>query len=261
MTPPLLQAVCPRYVRVALVALLAGPAAGCGATPEQPDPVTANVRTLQRSGPTATTQRLARTPLATAEPVGDGYVLPYSTQRVISDFWECRGRRRHRGIDLAGVGTDSGLGSSVVSMAPARITHIGTPELNASRYGRRLRTEGTTERGGASLPTRGQVPGYGEVYYFTRNHGTWRTGVVVSTEVLSGPLAGHRVRYMHLAAVRPDLAEGDEVGAGEEIGIMGGTAVLRASPHVHVDAEDESGQRVDLGPFLGLSRPDPVPDC
>ena len=43
---------------------------------------------------------------------------------------------------------------------------------------------------------------------------------------------------MHFADLRPDLKVGDIVEAGEEIGIMGSTAILESAPHVHIDVED-----------------------
>ncbi len=148
-------------------------------------------------------------------------------------------------------------------MARARITHLGSPEQDTSRYGRRLTGRSTVVRGGESLPASGQVPGYGHVNFFTENYGSWHTGVIVSTEVLDGELAGHEVRYMHLAAFTPSLRVGDIVEAGQELGIMGGTAILESTPHVHMDAEDRSGRRIDLARFLGLPVRDPatVPDC
>ena len=104
----------------------------------------------------------------------------------------------------------------------------------------------------SSLPTSAEVPGYGEVWFFTRDYGSWHTGVIVVTRLLDGPLQGYTVRYMHMAAAEPNLREGDVVEAGQEIGIMGGTAVLESTPHVHIDIEDPDGDRVDPNPVLGL---------
>ena len=243
-----------------LLALLGAFTVSCGAAPVEES---ASIRHLPREPLSGTIVRLDRTPLDTGRSVGHGYVAPYSTERVISDFWECRGHRRHRGIDLAGVGPVSGLGTPVVSMARARITHIGTPEIDAHRYGRRLDDRITVHRGGEDLPTSGDVPGYGNVWFFTDNYGSWRTGVIISTEVLEGPLAGHEVRYMHLAAPHPNLQVGDVVEAGQELGVMGGTAILQSTPHVHIDAEDPTGRRIDLAPYIGLPVTElaGAPDC
>ena len=242
------------------LALLGVLAVSCGAAPVEE---TASIRSLPREPQTGTIVRLDRTPLDTGGSVGLGYVAPYSTANLISDFWECRGHRRHRGIDLAGVGTDSGLGTPVVSLARARITHVGTPEIDPYRYGRRLENRSSVRRGGEELPTSGHVPGYGDVWFFTSSYGSWRTGVIISTEILDGPLAGHRVRYMHLAAPHPNLEVGDVVEAGQELGVMGGTAILESTPHIHLDAEDASGRRVDLAPYIGLPARDPagIPEC
>lgn len=235
---------------------------GCGGAPVETAP---HVRTLSREvGPDPNFTTLERTPQQTAEPTIGGYVIPYDTSRVISDHWSCRSnRRRHRGIDIAGVGQNAGLGAPVVSMARARITHLGSPEMDAGRYGRRLTDRASVVRGGETLPTRGQVPGYGTVSFFTENYGSWHTGVIVSTLVLDGELAGHEVRYMHLAAFEPSLRVGSVVQPGQELGIMGGTAILESTPHVHMDAEDADGRRIDLARFLGLPVRDPhsVPDC
>src|SRR5690606_23663698 len=79
-----------------------------------------------------------------------------------------------------------------------------------------------------------------------------RTGNMVVTVGLDGRLANHRIRYMHLGAARPDLKVGDIVEAGEEIGILGGTAVQEADPHVHIDIRDPDGEAVDVAPLIGL---------
>ena len=57
---------------------------------------------------------------------------------------------------------------------------------------------------------------------------------------------------MHLGAIHPELRVGDVVEAGQEIGLMGGTAVMHDAPHVHIDIEDEDGDRIDVAPLLGL---------
>jgi murein DD-endopeptidase MepM/ murein hydrolase activator NlpD len=96
------------------------------------------------------------------------------------------------------------------------------------------------------------IPGYGVVHWFTRDYGSWRSGTIISTEVVEGDWEGYRVRYMHLGAIYPGLAEGDIVEAGQELGLMGGTAIQFDSPHVHIDMEDLHGDRVDIAPLLGL---------
>jgi len=217
----------------------------CGGSQRSVDD-TPSLRSISRGGATA----LDRTPLRGVAVAP--YVLPYTTANAISDFWDCRGRRTHRGLDLGGVGADSGLGTPVRSMGRARVTHLGSPEHDARRFGRRLTDGGTVTRGGRQLPTESHVPGYGRVWFFTENYGSWRTGVIVTTELLDGPLAGHRVRYMHLGAIHPELRVGDIVEAGQEVGLMGGTAVLESTPHVHIDAEDASGRRVNLEPYFGM---------
>ncbi|MCA9564662.1 MAG: hypothetical protein KC561_14300, partial [Myxococcales bacterium] len=174
---------------------------GCGGatTSVEDEPVALTIRRLDRQS-SLDSRALERNPSSQRLSALAPYVLPYSTDRVISDFWDCRGSRQHRGIDLAGVGPNAGLGTPVVSLGRARITLLGTPEEDSAKFGRRLTEDGTVVRGGEELPTWGMIPGYGHLYYFTENHGRWHTGVIVSTEVLEGPLEGHQVRYMHLAA-------------------------------------------------------------
>ena len=96
------------------------------------------------------------------------------------------------------------------------------------------------------------VPGYGQVYFFTRNYGRWRSGTIIETQLLDGPLAGFTVRYMHLGAIHPDLEVGGIVHRGQEIGLMGGTAILHDRPHVHIDVSDLRGRRMDPSPYLGI---------
>lgn len=249
-----------RSLRQTWVAFIAVTAWSCGAAPVEES---ASIRNLAREPQVGTFVRLDRVPREAGERLDHGYVVPYSTTAVISDFWECRGRRRHRGIDLAGVGPAGGLGTPVVSIARARVTLVGSPEIDPSRYGRRLSGRSTVHRGGEDLPARGFVSGYGNLWFFTETYGSWRTGVIVSTEVLDGPLAGHEVRYMHLAAPQPDLEVGDILEPGQELGVMGGTAILESTPHVHIDAENAAGDRVDLAPYIGLEARDraDVPDC
>lgn len=186
-------------------------------------------------------------------PMPPGVVAPYPVERVYGTFGDCRpGGRQHRGLDLGGVGEHFGLGTPVRSMVRARVVSMHRPEDDPDRWGRRDTRSGDAMRSGVALPRSFYVPGYGEVAFFTRDHGTAYTGVMMVTEAIGGPLDGHRIRYMHLGEIHPGLAVDDVVEAGQEVGLMGGTAIQQNLPHVHIDIEDESGRRVDVAPFLGL---------
>lgn len=180
------------------------------------------------------------------------YALPYQPVRIMSPFGDRRGRRLHRALDFSGQGPDSGLGTPIFAIGRSRITMLGSGEEDRRAFGRPLRGSGTTRRGGRRLPRSMLVPEYGRVYFFTRNYGRWRSGTIIITELLEGPLAGHTVRYMHLGAIHPDLEVGMTVERGQEIGLMGGTAVQDAGPHLHIDAENEDDERIDLTPYFGL---------
>ena len=181
------------------------------------------------------------------------YLIPVHDTAVMSDFWDCRERgRQHRGIDFAGVGPQLGLGSPIVAIGLSRVTEIGRPGDDSARFGRPLQSRETTVRGGVELPASAVIEGYGQVFFFTENYGQWHSGAIVITELLDGPLAGHQVRYMHLGAILPDLQIGTILEPGDELGLMGGTAILHSGPHVHVDVEDPLEVRIDLAPFLGL---------
>ncbi len=190
---------------------------------------------------------------------GDGLrkvLAPYSLRRVFRGFGKCRrGKHTHQAIDIGGVGENSGLGTPVFAMGRAKVTLIGRPEEDSRQFGTPDRGRGTLRRGYKGklvLPKEERVPGYGRVVYFTKNYGSWRSGTVICTKVLDGPLKGHDVRYMHLGAVHPTLKRGTIVEAGEELGLMGGTAILDSAPHVHVDMTDPNGERVDIARLLGL---------
>ena len=185
-------------------------------------------------------------------PLEPYYVVPCEPIDLISTFHERRGSRIHAGLDLAGVGEDSGLGTPIYSIGRAEVLMIGLPEEDASSFGRAMRRGGSTIRGGRRLPTSADVPGYGRVYFFTSTRGSWRSGRIVVTRLLDGPLEGHIVRYMHLGGVHPDLHEGDILEMGEELAVMGGTGVQESIPHLHIDCEDEDEERVDLLPYLRL---------
>ena len=187
---------------------------------------------------------------------------PYSLDRVLRGFDECRGgRRTHQAIDIAGIGPEGGLGTPVRSMVRARVDFVGRSADDPGEFGRPDRRSGTVRRGRLELPRSRVIKGYGRVYFFTRNYGRWRSGNVIVTTGIDGPLAEHTIRYMHLGAVRPDLHKGSFLAAGEELGLMGGTAVQESAPHVHIDITTPSGDRLDVAPLLGLQRTDhPCPN-
>jgi murein DD-endopeptidase MepM/ murein hydrolase activator NlpD len=195
---------------------------------------------------------LVREPAST-EPLAPGFARPYPIERIYGTFGDCRsGGRQHRGLDIGGVGPDDGLGTPVRSIVRAEITEIRRPEDDPERYGRRDTRGGTTNRSGHQLPRSENISGYGGVHFFTRDHGSWHTGEMIETLVIGTDLDGYRVRYMHLGAIHPELRVGDVVEAGQELGLMGGTAVMESLPHVHIDIEDHDEQRVDVAPLLGL---------
>jgi len=183
-----------------------------------------------------------------------GVALPYPTRRLFRGFGHCigRGRHWHEAIDLGGIGPDGGIGTPVRSMVRARIVMIGSGDLRPDDFGVPYRGKRPVVRGGRKLPGMKKIPGYGEVHFFTARRGKWRSGTVIETVGLEAPLAGHRIRYMHLGAVRPDLAVGDVIEAGEELGLLGGTGVQTASPHVHIDIRTATDRAVDVAPLLGL---------
>lgn len=184
-----------------------------------------------------------------------GVVQPYPLTNVFSTFGDCRpGGRTHSGLDVGGVGKDGGIGTPIYAMSRAKVTFIGRPEDDPDKFGQPDRGKGTTQRGprSAKLPRSKEIPGYGVVNFFTRTYGSWRTGTILVMEGVDGPLKGHRIRYMHLGAVHPGLEVGDTVEGGQEVGLMGGTAILHDMPHVHIDIENAKGQRVDVAPYIGL---------
>ena len=190
---------------------------------------------------------------------GDGrtsVLAPYSLRRIFRGFGKCRrGKRAHQAIDIGGVGKNSGLGTPIFAMARSKVTLIGLPEEDSRQFGIPDRGKGTVRRGYNGklvLPKQERIPGYGRVTYFTKNYGSWRSGTVICTKVLEGPLKGHEIRYMHLGAVHPTLKRGTVIEAGEEIGLMGGTAILDSAPHVHIDITDLKGERVDVARLFGL---------
>ena len=190
----------------------------------------------------------------------NGITAPYPLKRIFRGFGKCRrGVQKHQAIDIAGVGKDWGLGTPVRAMVRSRVTFIGLPEDNPKKFGRRDMGKGKVVRSGSELPRRQNIPPYGMVRFFTLEHGSSRTGVLLKTRGLDTPLKGHTIRYMHLAAVHPDLKPGVIIEAGQEIGLMGGTAIQESPPHVHIDIANTRGNRVDVAPLLGL--PGTRKDC
>ena len=181
---------------------------------------------------------------------------PYPLAWVIRGFGKCaKGKREHPAIDIAGVGPKYGLGTPIRSMARARVESIHLPEHNPQRYGTRDRRDGIVRRLGTALPRSQNVPGYGKVYFFTRDLGSARTGVMLVTRVLDGPMKDHTIRYMHLGAIHPKLKVGSILKGGQELGVMGSTAILESVPHVHIDVTDPKSKRVNVAEILGVHIP------
>lgn len=191
--------------------------------------------------------------------IEDGLAFPYPANKFFRGFGPCRGRRHHHeGIDLGGVGPEWGIGTPIRSMARAEILFIGTGEDDPDQFGAPDKRPGEALRGDKLLPRSREIEGYGKVYFFTRTKGRWRSGNIMVTRAIEGPLAGHTIRYLHLAAFRPDLEVGDVLEVGEELGLMGGTGVQESAPHLHLDIADPDGKRVDVAPMLGLA---PTASC
>ncbi|MFT7578452.1 MAG: murein DD-endopeptidase MepM/ murein hydrolase activator NlpD [Myxococcota bacterium] len=185
---------------------------------------------------------------------GSDIVVPYPTKRFFRGFGRCYGERyAHPAIDLGGVGPQWGIGTPIRAMSRSKITFIGRGEDDPGEFGTPDKRSGTVVRGRTKLPRSKVVDGYGRVYFFTKTKGRWRSGTVVVTKVVDGTLTDHRVRYMHLGAVHPNLKVGDTLDAGQELGVMGGTGVQESAPHVHIDIQDPAGRRVDVAPLIGLA--------
>jgi len=206
-----------------------------------------------------------RTPRADAVALPNGLALPYPTLRVFRAFGRCKniGKRperfagswkshEHEGIDLGGLGPDGGLGSAVRSLTRARVVEIARGSDLPPKFGITDLRDGPLERDGETYPRSFELQGYGLVHFFTRARGWYRTGNMVVTVGVDGRLANHRIRYMHLGAARPDMKVGDLLEPGEELGVLGGTAVQDAAPHVHIDIRDPAGESVDVAPLIGL---------
>ena len=180
-------------------------------------------------------------------------VKPYPLKWILRGFGRCiNGKREHQAIDIAGVGPNFGLGTPIRSMALSKVVAIRRPEDNPKRYGVRDLRPGTVMRRGRALPRSENIEGYGRVNYFTLDHGSTRTGVMIVTRGLEDGLEGHTIRYMHLAEVHPSLKEGSILQPGDEIGLMGSTAILTSVPHVHIDVTAPNGERLNVGRLLGL---------
>ncbi|MBQ1267364.1 MAG: M23 family metallopeptidase [Proteobacteria bacterium] len=198
-------------------------------------------------------------------PMQEGFVQPYSYDNLMRQF---NGGKNchHRGLDIGTVSSVSptgsvngGLGTPISAVTRSVVTLIGKTGGNVGEFGRLDTRSGKTVRGGRNYARSMNVPGYGLVYLFSRNYGRWRSGNVIVTKVLDGPLKDYTIRYMHMGAIRPDLKVGSIVEAGEHIAIMGSTAILDSTPHVHIDMENPKGERRDLAPYIGL--PDTSLQC
>jgi len=204
--------------------------------------------------------------VAEAAVLPSGLALPYPTLRIFRGFGRCLGRGKrparhtgpwrthdHEGLDLGGLGPDGGLGGAVRSIVRARVVTLARLADDPHRYGVPDLRDGDVTRDRTTYPRRFELAGYGTVHFFTRQKGYWKTGTMVVTRGLDPPLVGHTIRYLHLGAVHPDLKEGDELARGQELGVLGGTSVQDAAPHLHLDIRDPDGEAVDPAPLLGLA--------
>jgi hypothetical protein len=185
-----------------------------------------------------------------------GMVEPYPLAWVIRGFGKCtNGKREHPAIDIAGVGPKYGLGTPVRAMVRSQVVSIHLPEHNPARYGTRDKREGSTRRFGTALPRAKKVPGYGKVRFFTTDLGSARTGVMLVTRGILGEFKEYEIRYMHLGAIHPRLKVGSVLRAGDEIGVMGSTAILESVPHVHIDITSPGSRRINVAQLLGVDIP------
>ncbi|GEM_PF-2162746 len=184
-------------------------------------------------------------------PIAENMAQPYPYSNLLRQY--DGNNCRHRGHDIGYVGEkNNGMGTVINSAANAVITLIGRTGEDTGEFGKLDKRSGYAVRTKKSFPRQVLAPGYGIVYPFSTNYGRWRSGMVIVTKVLDGPLKDYTIRYMHMGAIRPDLKVGDTVKAGEHIALMGGTAVLDSWPHLHLDAESPTGKRIDLGPYIGI---------
>jgi len=183
----------------------------------------------------------------------NGLVLPYPLDNLFRGWTECASRRGgHHALDIGGVGPDYGVGTPVRAMARSKVMAFATTESDPVRCGKPLKDATTTVRSRMTLPTSKEIDGYGRVWFFSTNYGGHRSGGFITLEILDGPYKGHTVRYLHIAAVNPHLHVGDEVDAGDEVALLGGTAVMDAGPHVHVVMTSPAGTDLDVGKVFGI---------
>ena len=188
-------------------------------------------------------------------PIMPGFAQPYPYGNLMRQFCGGTKRKLHRGHDIGIVGEDNGgLGTVINAVTRSVVTFVGRTGQDEGEFGKLDKRGGETVRTGRKYRRQILVPGYGLVYPFSLNYGRWRSGMVIVTKVLDGPLKDYTIRYMHMGDIRHDLKPGDVVEAGEHIAIMGGTAVLDSFPHVHIDLATPSGVRADLAPYIGISK-------
>ncbi|MCC6623244.1 MAG: hypothetical protein IT385_18440 [Deltaproteobacteria bacterium] len=182
-----------------------------------------------------------------------GLALPYPLDNLMRGWTECASRRGgHHALDIGGVGPDYGVGTPIRAMARARVVSFATTETDPKRCGAPLDDATTTVRSGHTLPTSREIPGYGKVFFFSKDYGKHRSGGFIKLALLEGPYEDHTVSYLHIADVAPGIEVGDEVDAGDEIALMGGTAVMDAPPHLHLSITTPEGKELDVGKVLGI---------
>lgn len=183
----------------------------------------------------------------------NGLVVPYPLDNLFRGWTECASKRGgHHALDIGGVGKDYGVGTPIRAMTKAKVVSFATTTSDPTRCGKPLQDGATTVRSGNTLPTSGEIASYGKVWFFSADYGAHRSGGFITLKMLEGPYEGGTVRYLHIAAVRPDLKVGDIVEAGDEVALLGGTAVMDAPPHVHVQMETKDGHDLDVGKVLGI---------
>ena len=186
--------------------------------------------------------------------IAQGFAQPYPYGNLMRQFRKGSSSCKHGGHDIGIVdqGQNGGMGTVINAVVKSEITLIGRTGQNESEFGKQDKRTGTGHRASHDYPRQILVPGYGLVYPFSLNYGRWHSGMVLETKVLEGPLEGYTIRYMHMADIRPDLKVGDILEPGEHIAIMGSTAIMDSSPHVHIDASTPSGKRIDLAKYIGI---------
>jgi len=217
--------------------------------PQEDRPAGAGVVAPKRVKPNAPVDPSAYEPRVLAS----GIVVPYPLDHVFRGFGPCIGKRHHHeAIDIGGVGPDWGVGTPIHAMARSEVVFIGTGDQNPDDFGLPDRRAGEAQRGDRLLPRSARIEPYGDVYFFTRKKGRWRSGTILVTRALTGPLAGHTIRYLHMGAIHPEVKVGGTVEAGQEIALMGGTGVQESAPHLHLDIAAPDGTRLDVATLFGL---------